>query len=265
MRKNRGPDDAMLRLSIALMGIVLMALQPRLARAQAGKHESTLAAAIDALVRKNGVTDDGPGVAILVTRGERVIFRKGYGRANLENRAPITAETLFELASVSKTFTATAILILQEKGRLSIDDDVRKFIFELPEYAKGRPIHVRHLLHHVSGLPDYMDFEDVPARHRDYWMNDDYVSEFARHQKDMPLRFPTGAKYQYNNTNYMLLAVIIERASEQSFAQFLHDHIFIPAGMRNSFVYQSPETVPTESGPLIHAIGYEKGKKKPWK
>jgi CubicO group peptidase (beta-lactamase class C family) len=250
---------------VVLMGIVLMNLQPNQACAQAGNRQAPLTAAIDALVKKNGITDEGPGVAILATQGNRVMFQKGYGLANLESRAPITPETLFELASVSKTFTATAILILQEQSRLSIDDDVRQHIPELPEYTKGHPIRIRDLMHHVSGLPDYMQFEDVPARHEQYWTNEDYVGEFARHKKDMPLKFPTGAKYEYNNTNYMLLAVVIERVSKQSYADYLHDHIFTPAGMKNSFVYQTPKTVPAESGRLIHAIGYEKAKKKPWK
>jgi CubicO group peptidase (beta-lactamase class C family) len=250
---------------IILMGLVFMDFQSNQGHAQTGNQPAPLAAAIDELVKRNGITDDGPGVAILVTHGERVVFRKGYGLANLESRATITPETLFELASVSKSVTATAILILHEKGRLSIGDDVRKHIPELPEYAKGRPIHIRDLLHHVSGLPDYMAFEEVPARNPNYWTNEDYVGEFARHQKDMPLKFPTGSKYQYNNTNYMLLGVIIERVSKQSYGGFLHDHIFKPAGMKNSFVYHNPETVPAESGGLIHAIGYEKENKESWK
>ena len=247
------------------LGLITWLALPQRAGAEPPKAESPLAAAIDKLVKKRGITDETPGVAILVTHGDRVLFQKGYGLAHLEHRAPITPHTLFELASVSKTFTATAILILQERGRLSVDDDVRKHIPELPVYAKDHPIRIRDLLHHVSGLPDYMQFEDVPSRHKQYWVNEDYVGEFAKHRQDRPLAFPTGQKYAYNNTNYMLLAVVIERVAKKPYGSFLHEAIFAPAGMKDSFVLENPETVPKATERCAHAIGYEKGKKQAWK
>jgi CubicO group peptidase (beta-lactamase class C family) len=155
--------------------------------------QTSVEPAIDGLVQNQGIARDGPGVAILIHQPGKVQFAKGYGLANLADRTPITPQTLFELASVSKTFTSTAVLILHERGKLSVDDEVRKFLPELPVY-RGRPIRIRDLLQHVSGLPDYMDFEDVPAAHKTFWDNDDYVGEFARQRRKFPLRFLPGAK-----------------------------------------------------------------------
>jgi CubicO group peptidase (beta-lactamase class C family) len=223
-----------------------------------------VAAAIDELVKKHGL-DEGPGVAILVFQPGRFVFKKGYGLANLEKKTKITPRTRFELASVSKTFTATAVLILHDRGDLSVDDDVRKYIPELPEYRKGKPIHIRDLLHHVSGLPDYMALEDVPRRNKGYWVNEDYAGEFARQRKKFPLKFPTGDKYEYNNSNYMLLGLIVERVAKKSFGTFLREEVFGPAGMKDTFVYESPGAVPRQSAPgTVNAVGYGKGKKGDW-
>lgn len=221
-----------------------------------------LEAAVDKLVKKQGVGVDGPGVAILILQPGQPTFKKGYGLANLREKRPITPQTLFELASVSKTFTATATLMLEERGKLSVDDDVRKFLPELPIYQPNRPIRISDLLHHTSGLPDYMDLEDVPARNKGFWVNEDYAKEFARQRKAFPLDFPTGQKYDYNNTNFMLLALIIQRISQKSFGKFMHDEIFVLANMTSTFVYESPQSVPNDRRELC-AVGYSK-KKKSW-
>ncbi len=247
---------------LALTLICLLCVVP--IESSSGNEALTLA--IDKLVEKQGFTTDGPGVAILISQPRRLLFKKGYGSANLKQHTPITPQTMFELASVSKTFTSTAILMLHDQGLLSVHDDVRKYIPELPAYLPKRPIHVSDLLQHVSGLPDYMELENVPARHKDYWVNEDYVPEFAKQRKQYPLSFQPGEKYEYNNTNYMLLAVIVERVSKKSFGQFMREAIFAPAGMKHSFVYESPETVSTKHAPgCIPALGYEKGKKQPWR
>jgi CubicO group peptidase (beta-lactamase class C family) len=254
---------SMLRLSLAaLLGLWVPLPPPPLARS-----DQPLAAAIDDLVKKNGFTADKPGVAILVNHSGKLLFQKGYGLANLKDHTPITPHTLFELASVSKSFTATAVLILHDQGKLSIEDDVRKYLPELPEYRPGQPIRISDLLHHVSGLPDYMEFANVPARHKDYWDNEDYVGEFAKQRAKHPLDFETGAKFEYNNTNYMLLALIVQRVAKKSFGAFLHDEVFVPAGMKHSFVYENPSAVPRQQASgYIHAAGYEKGKSRgTWK
>jgi CubicO group peptidase (beta-lactamase class C family) len=233
--------------------------------AQAPSADAKLVAAIDKLVEKNGIRADEPGVAVLVHQPGRLVFQKGYGCANLQTKEPITPRTLFELASVSKTFTATAVLILHDLGKLSLDDDVRQHLPELPVYDKARPIRVRDLLQHTSGLPDYMAFEDVPARNSSFHVNEDYLGMFARRQRQFPLDFPTGQNYDYNNTNFMLLAIIVERAGKRPYAQFLKEEIFTPVGMSHSFLFDSPSAAPAAAGGYNHAIGYQwRPKKKTW-
>ena len=241
---------------------ILFAL-PGPARPESPPPDAALAAVIDDLVRENGFTADKPGLAVVVYQPGRLHFQKGYGLANLDKQIPVTPRTLFELASVSKTFTATAVLILHDRGKLSVHDDVRQYLPELPEYRKDRPVRISDLLQHTSGLPDYMDFEDVPQRHKGYWVNEDYAGEFARQRRKFPLQFPPGEKYEYNNTNFMLLALIVERVSGVSFGTFLRDEVFGPAGMKDSFVYEGPDAVPAHPAPgCVNAVGYEKGKKK---
>lgn len=182
-------------------------------RALAQEPSPAFVAAVDKLVAKWEMTGDAPGIAILVQQPGKLSFQKGYGLANLKTRAAITPRTMFELASVTKTFTATAVLVLQERGKLSIEDELRKHLPEMPDYQKGRPVRIRDLLEHVSGLPDYMSLEDFPSRHKGYWDNDDYLPQFAKQRGKFPLSFAPGAKYEYNNTNYLLLASVIQKVT----------------------------------------------------
>jgi CubicO group peptidase (beta-lactamase class C family) len=221
--------------------------------------------AVDRLARSEGFTDDEPGIALWIYQPGKINFRKGYGLADLKSKARITPRTMFELASVSKAFTATSILLLIDRGKLSLDDDVRKYLPELPVYDGG-PIRIRHLLNHTSGLPDYMEFEDPPARNRTYWVNEDYTSEFSRQEDDFPLEFPTGRKYEYCNSNYLLLGTIVARTSRKSFGTFLRDEIFAPAGMARAFAYESPQSVPQPPPPeCLRAVGYQETSDDSWK
>lgn len=258
----------MIRLCLlVLAGLSLLLVRPSTTRAEPPSAESPLLTAIDNLVKKTGFDADGPGVALLIHQPGRIDFKKGYGLAHLRDKTAITPKTMFELASASKPFTATAVLILHDRGKLSIDDDVRKYVPELPEYRKGKPILIRDLLQHVSGLPDYLRFEEFPARNKEYWTNEDYVGQFAKQLTKFPMRFPTGQKYEYGNTNYMLLGLIIARVSKKSFGTFLHDELFVPAGMKNSFVYEGPDAVPQKHpAGCVPAVGYWKETKKtPWR
>ena len=250
------------RLRVCQFVLACLLVLPSQASAQSLRPDDKLVAAIDKLVEKNGINSDEPGVAILIHQPGKLLFKKGYGLANLKTEKPISPHTMFELASVSKTFTATAVLILHDREKLSIDDDVRKHLPELPQYSPTTPIHIRDLLRHTSGLPDYMDFEDVPKRHKEYWVNEDYLGMFAKQRQKHPLDFPTGAKYDYNNTNFMLLALIVERVGKRSFGKFLRDEIFHPVGMEHSFVYESPKAVPDNPPGYTNAVAYEWRKKK---
>ena len=225
-----------------------------------------LVADVDKLVAKKGFGPDEPGLAILINKPGQYVFSKGYGLSNLADGNVITPRTLFELASLSKPFTATAILMLQDRGLLSIEDDVRKTLPELPVYEAGNPIRIRDLLCHTSGLPEYFDFENVPQRRAGYRDNYDYLPVFARDAKDYPLNFRTGLKHEYTNSNYLLLGIIIERVSGTRYENFLRDEIFLPAGMKSTFVYQRPESVPAQEGSArLRAVGYEwRTRKQTW-
>jgi CubicO group peptidase (beta-lactamase class C family) len=167
---------------------------------------------------------DGPGASVIVIRDGRVAAVKGYGLAELERRVPVTEETNFRLASLSKQFTATAIMLLVIDGKLRYDDSLATLLPEVPAYARG--VTVRQLLNHTSGLPDYEDF--VPD------------SQTAQvHDHDIPRliagvstpKFAAGTRYDYSNTGYVLLALVVERVSGTRFAGFLHERIFAPLGM----------------------------------
>lgn len=200
-----------------------------------------------------GFTSDGPGLAVMARRGQEEPFYGSIGLARLHDRTPVTPQTMFELASVSKIITASATLILHDRKKLLVTDDVRKHLPEFPEYGKSQPIRIRDLLQHTSGLPSYMSFEDVPAKNDGYWVNADYVADFAKRKH--PLTFPPGARHEYNNTNFMLLAAIIARVSGKSFGGFLREAIFDPAGMKTAFVSEGTGSVPP-AGDRIDAIGY---------
>jgi CubicO group peptidase (beta-lactamase class C family) len=250
--------------SIVLFSAALTGLRSS-ARSEPLAADPALTAAIDKLVAKNGISADTPGVAIAVQQPGRVQFAKGYGLARLRDKAPITPQTNFELASTSKLLTATAVLLFHDRGDLSLNDDVRKHIPQLPIYDKQHPIHIRDLLQHVSGFPqkqDYMSFEGVAARHKTYWVNEDYAAAFAKRQNSNPLAFPPGEKYEYSNTNYMLLALVLERVAKKSFGTLMRDEVFKPIGMRNSFVYENPRSVPKHPTlGLNNAIAYGKAMK----
>ena len=181
---------------------------------------------------------DGPGAAVLVVHQGKVVHSKGYGLADLDTQAPVTPQTVFDLASASKQFTAMAIMILVEQGKLGFDDEVRKHLRDFTLERRDRPLRVRDLrvrdlLWHLSGLPDYTG---------DEWDGTD--AEFAtltpelhlRWLNTRPSRHPPGQKYQYNNSNYALLALVVERLGGKPFAEFARDQIFRPCGMDHTFV-----------------------------
>lgn len=186
-----------------------------------------------------------PGAVAVVAREGVVIGQATAGYANVASRDALTTHTVFDLASCSKQFTAMAMMILVEQGKLSFGDDARRF---LPELAKrDPPIRVSDLLHMTSGLPDY---EKLLDRLEDK-SNLDVLNAVARR----PLLFSVGTQYNYCDTNYVLLALIVERASGRPFAQFLKQAIFDPAGMKQAVVLERPGHVVPD-----RAEGYARGK-----
>ncbi len=174
---------------------------------------------------------ESPGAAVMVIKNGKPIFSKAYGLANLEKQTSCTTNTNFRLASVTKQFTAMAILILAERGKLSLDDKMAKFFPEFPDY--GKEITIRHLLTHTSGLLDYE--EVMPANVTIPLSDRDVLYILCQQNK---LEFPAGKKFHYSNTGYSFLALMVEAASGQKFAVFLSQNIFQPLGMKNSVAYE---------------------------
>lgn len=173
----------------------------------------------------------GPGASLLIVRDGKPIVRRSYGFANLEDRTAATPDTNYRLASVSKQFTAAAILLLAEDGRLDLDDSLRKWFPSLPEVTKDMTI--RQVLSHRSGLIDY---EDVIPPDMTWQLHDADVLEILETQNRT--YFPPGKGYRYSNSGYALLALIVGEASGKSFATFLKDRIFTPLGMTNTVAYE---------------------------
>ena len=180
---------------------------------------------------------DSPGCALAVLQNGGAAYERGYGMADLEHDVPITPSTPFNVGSVAKQFTAAAVLLLAEQGKLSMDDDVRKYIPELPDF--GVTIRVRHLLHHTSGLREQIQLLQLAGwRYPLDFMSETDVMSLVRRQKD--LNFPPGANYLYSNTGFMLLGQIVKKVSGLSLREFTTKNIFEPLGMRNSPLPRRP-------------------------
>ena len=164
-----------------------------------------------------------PGAAVLVEDGQ-VVLRKGYGMAHLELGVPIQPDMVFGIGSITKQFTAAAILLLQERGKLSVDDEVTKYLPDYPTH--GQKITIDHLLTHVSGIPSYTGLPEWLPRVRE----DMTVQQLIDLFKDKPLEFTPGEKWAYNNSAYILLGAVIEKVSGKSYEDFIEQEIFAPLG-----------------------------------
>lgn len=172
-----------------------------------------------------------PGAAVLVLRDGEPVVRRGYGLADVEAGTPVTAQTSFRLASVSKAFTAATVLLLAEDGLVGLDDPVRKWLPSLPEAASDITIH--HLLSHTSGLIDY---EDVMPEALDRQLRDADVLSILEGQDR--LYFQPGTQYRYSNSAYALLTLIVEAATGERYADVLRERIFAPLGMDDSVAFE---------------------------
>jgi CubicO group peptidase (beta-lactamase class C family) len=173
---------------------------------------------------------DSPGCALAVVRDGAIVYSKGYGMANLEHAVPITPQTVFDIGSTSKQFTAAAILLLEQDGKLSLDDDLRKHIPEIPDY--GKPVTLRHLLHHTSGIRDYINLLTLGGINvEDIATDDDALRAIARQKS---LDFKPGDEHSYSNSGYFLLSLVVKRASGKTLREFAQERIFGPLGMTNT-------------------------------
>jgi len=207
-----------MRLSIALLAafpVILSAQDP-------------VPAKVDAVFARFA-HPDSPGCILGVTRAGTLVYEKGYGMADLERDVPITPASIFHVASISKQFTAMAIMLLEQQGKLSIDDDVRKYVPELPDY--GKRITLRHLLTHTSGIRDQWALLDIAGWREDDLITEDDVMWAVTRQRS--LNFNPGDEYLYSNSGFTVLAVIVKRVSGQSLRAFADAQIFKP-GLRCS-------------------------------
>jgi len=221
-----------LKLRLAAAGLVVaLALSTVNAPAQVSSSQ------IDAIFAPLKSTT-APGAAVLVVRNGQPVFHRGYGVTDLRTLRPIDAETNFRLASFTKQFTAACIMLLAHEGKLHYDDHLTDIFPEFPAY--GKSITVRNLLNHTSGLPDYEDvltkqYPNTPEEKIPQIL-DAGVLKLLEQQSSG--KFAPGSKWEYSNSGYATLAMIVEKVSGEPFGQFLHDRIFVPLKMTNTLAYE---------------------------
>ena len=230
------------RMSGALKALMLtlFSILPLAACLQA--HATTPATSqqeqVDALFARWNRTDT-PGAAVEVVADGKVVYRRGFGMADIEQGRPITPSTPFHVASLSKQFTAFAVLLLAQDGKLSLDDDVRRYVPELPDF--GHVIRIRQLLDHTSGLRDQWNLLSMAGWRMEDVITEEDVMRVVRRQRG--LNFVPGSEFEYSNTGYTLLGLIVERASGKSLAAFSRERVFGPLGMKHTFFHERYSTL----------------------
>ncbi|HEY0558533.1 MAG TPA: serine hydrolase domain-containing protein [Thermoanaerobaculia bacterium] len=177
-----------------------------------------------------------PGCSLAVVRDGAIVYEKGYGFASLENGVPLDPkQTVFDIGSTSKQFTAASVLLLAHDAKLSLDDDIHKYVPELPEYGTqitGTPVTLRHLLHHTSGIRDYINLMAMgDFAVEDYTTDGDALTVLARQKK---LDFQPGSEHSYSNSGYFLLSFVVKRVSGKPLRDFAQERIFTPLGMSHT-------------------------------
>jgi D-alanyl-D-alanine carboxypeptidase len=196
-------------------------------------------ARVDALVRSTMAHQHLPGLSIAIARGNQRLYERGYGYRDFARRIPADIGTVYNIASCTKQFTAAAIMLLQQDGKLRLDDKLSRY---LPEFRHGASITLRELLTHTSGIPDYADLNDLPHHAT--------AREFVDLVRNAPLDFPPGTQFEYSNTNYVILGMIVEQVSGLSYSAFLSQRIFGPQGMNATSTRVVPDSQPDG------AVGY---------
>ncbi|HYG11978.1 MAG TPA: serine hydrolase domain-containing protein [Pyrinomonadaceae bacterium] len=179
--------------------------------------------------------NDMPGCAVGVVKDGKLVYKRGFGMANLDYDVPNTPTTRFNLASVSKPFTAFSIALLAQQGKLSLDDDIRKYVPEMPKYDET--ITIRHLIHHTSGIREFQALVLFGGLGTDNAYSDKDILNILARQKN--ISFKPGAKYQYSNSGYFLMGIIVERVSGKSLRAFAEENIFKPLGMKNTLFFDN--------------------------
>ena len=201
---------------------------------------------------------NGPGAAVGVLLNGEVVHRAGYGIAHLDHGVPITAETVFDIASISKQFGAMSALLLEAEGKLDLDEDVRAYVPELPDF--GVRITPRHLIHHTSGIRDWVHVMDLSGVERSDVISFEKILRMLFEQR--AVNFPPGSEHAYSNTGYNLLARVIEAGSGMTFREFTKQRIFEPLGMSHThFSDDHLEVVPGRAesySPVAEGAGFQR-------
>ena len=202
----------------------------------------------------NIFTEGEPGGAVLIVKGDNIIYSNSFGLADMETKEPIAQNTFFNIASVSKQFTAVAILKLAEEGKLSLDDNVKSYF---PEFKADffKDITLRHLMSHSSGIPD-----NRPRIDRNFTLTCTDIDSYSSYMPDLDhLNFEPGTDYEYMNPTFDLLFTIIERVSGKSFDNYMRDEIFLPAGMQETTYFEADKFIPRMAHGYLPIEGYVRG------
>ena len=198
---------------------------------------------VNGFVRAEMARQRVPGVAVAVVSRGNVLMARGYGLANVEHQVPVGLDTIFQSGSVGKQFTSAAVMLLVEQGKVGLEDPLTKFFPDAP--SSWRTITVRHLLTHTSGIPEWEGQLNGPAPldlRRDYTEED-----LARFAYGLTLEFPPGARWNYSNTGYVLLGILIHKASGQFYGDLLRDRVFEPLGMKTARIISDADIVPNRA------------------
>ncbi|MGD9489017.1 MAG: serine hydrolase [Calditrichaceae bacterium] len=198
--------------------------------------QNSVSSQIDSLAGQ-WLKPDAPGGVIAVILDGKVAHKKAYGMMNLENKLPDQINTVFNIGSLSKQFTAASLVLLEEQGKISLEDDIRKYIPEFPDY--GASITIRHLLNHTSGITDYDWLTVLTGSAAEGTLTENSIFDLITRQRQ--LNFTPGDEYYYSNSGYFLAGLIVKRVSGMTLPQFVSKNIFKPLGMNHSFIFDNPD------------------------
>jgi len=241
----QGSDPNQSEPATGLTALQLSKLEGRAGLAQEltrlGAHEVPMPAPEAVLDRmfSRRIKADSPGLAVLAACGGKILYQKAFGMADLEKQRPATAESVFRIGSVTKQFTATAILLLAEDGKLKISDPLSQYF---PGFPRGDDITLHHLLTHSSGLVSYTGLPSFMQTVTAEVKPEEIIARF----RDLPLEFEPGSQFAYCNSGYFLLGEIVAQVSGKSYAEFLRERVFTPAGMNHTGVHR-PGVIPGEA------------------
>ena len=199
---------------------------------------------VDAFVIKEMKEKHIPGLSVAVMKGGKLIYSKAFGYSNLEHKVPVKVNTVFSIMSITKSFTAIAVMMLVERGKISLDDSIHQHLAGLPDTWKG--VTIRHLLNHTSGIPGFASQDKIMCplgkQFREYVRGDAWKEVGC-----LPLLFPSGEQWSYGDTGFYLLGMLIEKIAGLKYEDFVHDNIFLPLKMTNSRLISYTDLIPNRA------------------